>query len=88
MLTMANAITNVSLAQETAVFTDLDTVDDHFRELYGHFVEPEQVFRNLLAGLPVTAFCGYTWIARRFIDDGELPLCPACKDAYAARGSA
>jgi Protein of unknown function (DUF3039) len=86
---MTNEVVRVSLAQEeTAVFTDFDTVDDHFREFYAHFVEPDEVFRNLLAGLPVTAFCGYTWMAKRFIDNGELPLCPDCQEAYAARGCA
>ena len=66
--------------------TDLDTVDDHFRALYAHYVEPEQLLRNVLAGLPVIAFCGHTWIAKRFIDNGELPLCLYCKEAYAAGG--
>ena len=73
---------------ETPVDTDFDHLEDHFGELYAHYVEPGEVFRNLLAGLPVTAFCGYTWMAKRFIDNGELPLCPDCKAVYATRGCA
>jgi Protein of unknown function (DUF3039) len=87
MLIMTNAITNASLAQdETAVFTDLDTLNAHLREFYAHYIHPEDTFTKVLMGLPVTAYCGFTWIATRFIDHGELPLCPDCKEAFAARG--
>jgi hypothetical protein len=71
---------------ETPVDTEFDDVHGHFGELYCHYVHPEDLYTKMLAGEPVTAFCGYTWVTTRFIDHGELPLCPACKEAFALNG--
>jgi Protein of unknown function (DUF3039) len=71
---------------ETPVDTRVDDIHEHFGELFAHYIHPEDTFTKVLMGLPVTAYCGFTWIATRFIDHGELPTCPACVEAFAARG--
>jgi WD40 repeat protein len=53
---------------------------------FQHYVEDSVIREAVLAGRPVTALCGWTWIPRKSAhagdDLGNLPVCPRCKNEY------
>jgi hypothetical protein len=56
---------------------------DH--ERFSHIVVPASaVTEAYITGTPVTALCGKTWVPSR--DPKRYPVCPTCKEIWAAAG--
>ncbi|WP_419931812.1 DUF3039 domain-containing protein [Candidatus Poriferisodalis sp.] len=56
------------------------TEGDHDR--FSHYVNKTALTRSAVSGEAVVALCGKKWVPTR---DGErYPVCPACKEIYAA----
>lgn len=51
---------------------------DHDR--FAHYVDNAKIVDSAVAGTPLTALCGYTWVPSR--DPEKFPVCPECKDIY------
>ena len=91
--TPATAMSNIPTLQP-ATKTDVDvdtridelTTDEGDHEKLAHIVLPKSaVTEAYIAGTPVTALCGKSWVPTR--DPGRYPVCETCKEILnAARG--
>lgn len=62
-------------------FKRIDGSGDHDR--FAHIVIPaHKVTEAYITGSPVTALCGKEWVPTR--DPEALPVCPTCKELWAA----
>ncbi len=65
---------------ETQIRSSITDDGDHDR--YAHYVRKDEIVRSNVEGVPVTALCGKRWIPNR--DPDRYPVCPTCKEIYAA----
>lgn len=62
--------------------SDTSTSD---RERFAHIVNPaSKAVEAMLAGTPVTALCGKTWVPKR--NPQNFPKCPACVEVCERNG--
>ena len=57
---------------------------DHDR--FSHYCRKADITRALVTGEAITALCGKRWVPTR--DPERYPICPTCRDIYAARQNA
>ena len=57
-------------------------VDDGDHDRFAHYVRKADIVRSNVEGVEVEALCGKRWIPNR--DPSRYPVCPTCKEIYAA----
>lgn len=62
-----------------------DTSNDGDHDRFAHYVKKSDIVRANVQGVEVEALCGKRWIPSR--DPSAYPVCPTCKELYAARGN-
>lgn len=61
------------------------TSNDGDHDRFAHYVKKSDIVRANVQGVEVEALCGKRWIPSR--DPSGYPVCPTCKELYAARGN-
>lgn len=87
---LEDAPATIVIEDEVVATTDDPSKATHYVMVPGHlrsrFETPHAyVLHCRIFGLPVTAYCGYTWIPQN--DPEKFPHCAACKEKYETVGS-
>lgn len=53
---------------------------DH--ERFSHYAPKDKIMESMVTGTPLIALCGKVWIPTR--DPEKFPVCPRCKEIFAA----
>jgi hypothetical protein len=57
-------------------------LDDGDHERYSHYVRAEDMMLAYVEGKAIMALCGKIWVPHK--DPKKFPICPTCKEIYAA----
>ncbi len=60
------------------------TLGDGDHERFSHYVAKDTLMAAMVEGAAVVALCGKVWVPSR--DPQRFPVCPECKERYAAMG--
>lgn len=70
-------MSDVGIEEQTV---PVDTDGDHDR--FSHYCNKADIVRSIVTGEAITALCGKKWVPTR--DPERYPVCPTCKEIYAA----